>query len=216
MEYAIISTDMSRKKEIVQSILKSKLGIVDRKIFGRRCEVRLLDTKTKDAFLFKNHIQGSDRSKIALGLFHQRELVACMTFGRGYNSQKEGVELVRFCNSLNTIVVGGASKLLKHYIREYKSTKIYTYADRRFANNSHFYETLGFSRIGQTVPNYFYFKPSAPLYTKLQHRFNFAKHLLPRKLKTFDVSKTEYQNMKDNGYLKIYDAGSYRYELTLN
>jgi hypothetical protein len=212
----VFESEWYNKKEIVQSILKSKLGVVERKIYGRQCEVKLLDTKTKDGFLTKNHIQGSDKSKIALGLFYQQELVACMTFGRGYNSQKEGVELVRFCNSLNTTVVGGASKLLKHYVREYNPTKIYTYADRRFANNSRFYETLGFSRIGQTVPNYFYFKSSLPLYTKLQHRFNFAKHLLPRKLKTFDANKTEYQNMKDNGYLKIYDAGSYRYELILN
>jgi hypothetical protein len=66
------------------------------------------------------------------------------------------------------------------------------------------------------VPNYFYFKPALPQYMKLQHRYNFAKHNLSKKLMYFDSTQTEYQNMKNNGYFKIYDAGSYKYILELN
>jgi hypothetical protein len=212
----IFETEWYNKKEIVKSILKTKLGIIDKKIFARQCEIKVLDKKIKNVFLNQNHIQGCDRSQIALGLFYKDSLVSCMTFGRGYNQKKNEIELVRFCTEINTIVVGGASKLLKFFINQYFPKKITTYADRRFANNSNFYETLGFIKTGQTVPNYFYFKPTTPEYMKLQHRYNFAKHLLVRKLTIFDPSKTEYENMKANGYLKIYDAGSYKYELILD
>ena len=209
----IFESEWYNKKDIVQSIIKSKLGLTKDRVYARSCSLRQLDVKTKDSFLQKNHIQGSDKSKWSYGLFFDDELVCCMTFGRGYNKKEDKVELVRFCNKLDATVVGGASKLLKHFIKLHKPMAMHTYADRRFANASNFYEQLGFVKTGQTVPNYFYFKSSMPQYMKLHHRYNFAKHLLPRKLKNFDLSKTEYENMKQNGYLKIYDAGSYTYEL---
>ena len=205
--------DKYHKQEIVKSIIKSKLGIISNKINARSCNVAQIDSITKNNFLNNNHIQGSDRSAVAFGLYYKNELVSCMTFGRGYNQKEQQTELVRFCNKLDTTVVGGASKLLKAYITQFKPVKMFTYADRRFANSSKFYETIGFKLCGQTVPNYFYFKSSMPQYMKLVHRYNFAKHLLPRKLKQYDASQTEYQNMKANGYFKIYDAGSFKYEL---
>lgn len=210
----IFESEWYNKQEIVKSIIKSKLGIIPNKINARSCSIKQLDTKTKDEFLTANHIQGADRSAVSLGLYHDDELVSCMTFGRGYNKKDKQIELVRFCSKLNTMVIGGASKLLKAFVTQFKPTKLFTYADRRFANSSKFYETIGFQQRGQTIPNYFYFKSSMPQYMKLFHRYNFAKHLLPRKLKQYDSNQTEYQNMKQNGYFKIYDAGSFKYELT--
>lgn len=209
----IFETEWYNKQEIVKSIIKSKLGIVSRKIHARSCTVQRIVADIKDEFLQSNHIQGTDRSSVALGLLFDDELVCCMTFGRGYNKKDGEVELVRFCNKLDTTVVGGASKLLKYFVNEHNFSKIVTYADRRFANNSKFYETIGFTKTGQTVPNYFYFKAAMPQYMRLMHRYNFAKHLLPRKLEHFDSALTEYENMKQNGYLKVYDAGSYKYEM---
>ena len=210
----VFETEWYHKQEIVKSMIKSKLGIISNKINARSCVIKQLDTDTKNKFLTDNHIQGADRSAIFLGLYYKDELVSCMTFGRGYNQKSNQTELVRFCNKLDTMVIGGASKLLKAFITQFKPAKLFTYADRRFANSSKFYETIGFKLCGQTVPNYFYFKSSMPQYMKLFHRYNFAKHLLPRKLKQYDPNQTEYQNMKQNGYFKIYDAGSFKYELT--
>ena len=209
----VFESEWYHKQEIVKSIIKSKLGIISNRINARSCTIKQIDSKAKNEFLTRNHIQGADRSAVALGLYYIDELVSCMTFGRGYNQKDKQTELVRFCNKLDTTVVGGASKLLKAFIRQFTPVKIFTYADRRFANSSKFYETIGFAKCGQTVPNYFYFKSSMPQYMNLIHRYNFAKHLLPRKLKHYDSSQTEYQNMKHNGYLKIYDAGSFRYEM---
>lgn len=211
----VFESEWFHKKEIIKSIICSKLGLIKTRLHARECIVKIIVKEQKNQFLKENHIQGEDKSEISLGLFKENVLVACMTFGRSYNKKKDSIELVRFCNKLNTMVIGGASKLLSFYIKNFNPHKIHTYADRRFANSSSFYETLGFNRVGQTEPNYFYFKSAMPQYVKLQHRFNFAKHMLKHKLRTFDPKLTEYQNMKQNRYLKIYDAGSFKYELVL-
>ena len=38
----------------------------------------------------------------------------------GSKNHKQQWELVRFCNKLNTRVVGGASKLLKYFIKNWR------------------------------------------------------------------------------------------------
>ena len=39
-------------------------------------------------------------------------------------------ELLRFCNKLNTSVIGGASKLLSHFEKYQKPKQLTSYADR--------------------------------------------------------------------------------------
>jgi hypothetical protein len=64
--------------------------------------------------------------------------------------------------------------------------------------------------IAHTEPNYFYFKKGE---YKRHHRFRFRKNVLKKKLQTFDINKTEYQNMLENGWLRIWDCGNIKYEL---
>ncbi len=206
----IFETEWYNKQEIIKSMLKSKLGLNDIRIFARKCEVRVIDTIEKCKFLKENHLQGDDKSKIKLGLYYRGELVSCMTFGRGYNQKEGSIEMVRFCNKINHQVIGGASKLLTFFLENYDHKEIHTYADRRFSNGK-FYETIGFQKDGLTVPNYYYFKPCLPQYCKLEHRYNYAKHMLSNKLEKFDASLTEYDNMKLNGYRKIYDCGNLKF-----
>ena len=53
-------------------------------------------------------------------------------------------------------------------------------------------------------------------YDKLcKHRFSFRKSELADKLDTFDPNKTEVQNIKDNGWFRIFDCGDLRYALCL-
>jgi hypothetical protein len=84
-----------------------------------------------------------------------------MSFGnkRKYMGQKsyEGTyEMLRFCNKLNTIVVGGASKLLKYFINKYTPKEITSYADRSWSSGN-LYQKLGFKLVSKTRPNYYYF-----------------------------------------------------------
>ncbi len=57
------------KEDLIKSFIKSKLGIFDKKIYARKCEVKNLDNKTYQDFCNKNHLQGECGAKIKLGPF---------------------------------------------------------------------------------------------------------------------------------------------------
>jgi hypothetical protein len=202
------------KKEIVKSIIKSKLGIIENKIFARKTEIKeITDNNLTKEFLENNHLQGSINSSIKLGLFHNNQLVSLMTFGKkrvalGNKTQNIGeYEMLRFCNKLNTQVVGGASKLLKYFTNNYRPKEILTFADRRYSNGN-LYKELGFNYLGNTKPNYWYFKKNELV---RYHRFNFRKDILVKE--GFDSNKTEHQIMEEKGYLRIYDSGNMKFKI---
>ena len=116
-------------------------------------------------------------------------------------------EITRFANKLNMTVVGGASKLFKHFLREHNPDQILTYADRRYSNGN-LYKKLGFKLDGITQPNYIYIKNK-----KIFSRQQFQKHKLKDKLEDFNPLLTEAENMFNNGYRRMWDAGNYRFLL---
>jgi len=207
----IQSNEWLYKKEIVQSIILSKLGLYDRKLMARKCKIKEIDTETKNKFLEENHLQGKDKSQYRLGLFHEDELVSVMTFGKRKITKGEvKMELIRFCSLKYTTVIGGASKLLKYFTDKYECGEILTYADRRFSDGS-FYEKLGFKLNHISQPNYYYFKYDHKLY----HRSYLMKHKMINILENFDENKTEWENAKDNGFDRIWDCGHFVYTLEI-
>ena len=98
--------------------------------------------------------------------------------------------------------------MLKYFIAEYSPNNIISYADRRWSLGK-LYETLGFSKTKETFCNYWYMKG----YSNRIHRFNFRKNVLKEKLEVFDEKLTEWENMQLNGYDRIWDCGSLKYEL---
>ena len=100
--------------------------------------------------------------------------------------------------------MGGASKLFKHFISNHKGT-IISYANRRFSKGD-VYEQLGFEFKGETKPNYYYVKGD-----QTYSRLKFQKHKLAKMLENYDPNLTEYENMLNNGYDKIYDCGNLIY-----
>jgi hypothetical protein len=201
------------KSDIVKSIIKSKLGVIDNKIFARKCEIKEIDAKTCTEFLIHNHIQGNVNSLIKLGLYYDNELVSVMTFGHlrnvlGNNKIKNNneYEMLRFCNKLDTQVIGGAGKLLNYFIKTYNPKSIISFADRRYSNGK-LYEKLGFKFIENTVPNYWYIKRTG---LNREHRFKYRKDVLVKE--GFDPNKSEHEIMNERGYLRIYDCGSMKFE----
>ena len=129
--------DWLYKKDIVKSIILNKLN-KNKIIYARKCKIKEIKNDLYRKFLDDNHIQGYINSKIKIGLFYDDELVSLMTFGNrrvamGKKSTNDDeYELLRFCNKLNTNIIGGASKLFKYFIDTYKPEEITTYADRSF------------------------------------------------------------------------------------
>ncbi len=187
------------KQYIVKSILLNAIGIHQQKIHGRKCIIKNISPKEARPFYDDNHIQGFHGGKHK-GLYYQGNLVSLMSI------DKRG-ELQRFVNKCNTIVHGAFSKLLKSF----NIDNIYTFADLRYFTGN-VYQMNGFEYIYQIKPNYWYIKQM-----NVYHRRTFQKKNIQYKfengvLQYFDSNKTEYENMLDNGYDRIWDCGNLKFE----
>lgn len=208
----IFEDEWINKSNIVKMRLKNILGLNDDRIYGKQCIVSEIDNIIKSNFLNNYHIQGTDKSSIRLGLFNNNNIVGVMTFGKrrlalGKKSTEKGeYELLRYATSRS--VIGGAGKLLNYFVKKYQPTKIISYADRRWSQGN-LYEKLGFNLASNTPVNYWYFDKN---HMRL-HRFNFRKNILNEKLEDFDSALSEWQNMQLNGYDRIWDCGSLKYEM---
>jgi hypothetical protein len=195
--------DWDNKSNIIRSQIRNWIGLSEKRIFARKCEIEeIIDNKIIRNFLNENHIQGYLNSKIKIGLYHDGELVSIMVFDQfeGRKKMKDGEwNLARFCNQINTNVIGGSSKLLKYFIKKYTPYRIISYADRDWSLGS-LYDTLGFDKIYDTKPDYKYI-----INNKRVHKSRFRKSLL-------DTDLTESQKMKKNDILKIWDCGKIKYE----
>jgi hypothetical protein len=193
------------KQDIIKSIILNKLNKIENKIFARKCLVKeVKDSKLVRQFLDTNHIQGYSQSSIKLGLYYNDELVSLMTFGHRHTNRKKEFELIRFCNRLNTNVVGASSKLFKYFLNNYSENNILSYSDFRLFDGK-MYETLGFEKIHLSKPDYFWVKGF-----ERKHRFNFNKQQLIKG--GYDPNKTEVEIMHERGYFRIWSCGQVRWE----
>jgi len=200
--------DWLYKPDIIKSMILNKLSKNYNKIFARETEIKEInDNKIVKDFLNNNHIKGFISSKIKIGLFYKNELVSLITFSNlkiPKNKIEKNYELLRFCNKLNTNIIGGENKLFNYFIENYNSNKILAYID--ISNcNSELYETLNFNNIGKIKPNYYYIINGIRL-----NKFNFRKDILIKQ--GYDKNKTEHEIMKDRHYYRIYDCGQLKFE----
>ena len=209
--FHIWEDDWLYKKDILKSMILNKIGKISNRIFARNCEIKVLTNNNviRD-FLEKNHLQGFVGSVIKLGLFYNGELVSIMTFGSlrislGQSRTNNSFELLRFCNKLNHNVVGGASKLLKYFIKNYSPTEIVSYSDFS-RSNGNLYKKLGFNFLHLSEPNYYYIINGVR-----NHRFNFRKDKLVKE--GFDKNKTEIQIMSERKIMRIFDCGTEKWVL---
>lgn len=208
----IFEDEWKYKQDIVKSKLRHILGYSNtEKIYARKCTIQTVPSKDRAIFLNRYHIQGTDNGSIREGLYYNGELVSIMTFGKqrislGIKKTTTGdFELIRFASSKN--VVGAFSKLLEHCIKKFNIKHIKTFADLRYSSfDSNVYSTNGFVLSHISDPSYWYFRNNQ---IERFHRFIFRKHEVERKFPTnFDKKLTEYENMKNNGYDRIWDCGN--------
>ena len=209
----IFEDEWLEKKEIVKSRLSSIIGINSIKIYARKCEIKEVLPHDAMQFLSNNHIQGKCKAKYYYGLYYNGELVSLMVFGKirqqrkYYDDYDNKWELLRFCNKLNTTVVGGASKILKHFINEVHPKSIISYADKRWSDGN-LYKKLGFTHTHDSKPNYFYV-----IGQHRENRFNYRKNNLIKQ--GFDPNKTEHEIMLERNIYRIYDCGTMVFKLNL-
>ncbi len=183
------------KKEVYKSLIKSKLNL-NRRVYARKCILKEVPKQEEKYFLNKYHLQGFVGSSKCYGLYFQDELLILCSFGKSRFNKKYEYELLRNCSKSDITVVGGLSKLIKCYKTDIDNKDIICYNDASISYNKE-------SKI--TTPNYVWYKQQIIL-----KRYQTMKHKLELLLKDgFDPLLSETENMKNNGYFRIYDSGNY-------
>ena len=194
----IFEDEWKYKPNIVKSMLASILNKSQNRIYARKTEIKEISASEANAFVKDNHIQGSGRSNVRYGLYHDGTLVSVMTFSKSNLSRKVNTwEVDRFCSVLGTNVVGGASKLFSKFLKEHKPDTVISYSDNRW-NTGKVYEHIGMIKDKQTTPGYWYFYRGQ---CERIHRFTLRKN------SNDEPQLTEWENRVKQGYNRVWDCG---------
>lgn len=189
-----------QKPEIISSMITNFLGRSNR-IAARKCEYREVTKGEAKEFFTNNHLDGYAACSFALGLYSEGELVCCASFGKPRFDKSADLELVRFASLIGCSVTGGMSRLMSKV-----DGVIVSYAKRDISVGRS-YEACGFEFDGMTDPAYVWVK-----YDKVLSRYQCMKHKLPKLLgEGFNPEESESQNMKRNGWFRVFDCGNRRY-----
>lgn len=189
------------KKEIIKSQLAIKLGLVHTRIYARKCSVVFVDKEKERDFLSKNHIQGYIPSKICVGLEHNGNLVMVISIGHSRFNKQYDLEILRMCSVINTVVVGGFSKLLSKIRQDY-SGSIISYVDLEKGDGES-YKNVGFERIGQTDPGYFWTDGNIII-----PRSRTMKRVIDRVVPGCNKNHSESEIMFSAGYRRFWNTGN--------
>jgi hypothetical protein len=131
--------------------LKSRLLSITQKterIFARKTTTVRETKPTAMPFFERNHLAGYAQAKFKYALVFEGEIVAMATFAQGrnflvQNKNLRSYELIGFCQKNNYTVVGGLSKLIKHFARMHRADHISTTVDLDWATGDA-YKKSGF------------------------------------------------------------------------
>lgn len=198
---------------IIKKLLINRLGKDPEKYFARVCEIKKTDSKAVDVkkFYDTNHLQGNATGCRVYCLTINDQIIAAMSFSRIVSNRVSAgtnkYELRRYATCCR--VIGGASRLLKAFIRGHQEIQeIISYSDNRLFNGE-MYEKIGFTLLKESGPAYAYTKSG-----KVLRKINF-KHSAMATKKNFDhnPSLSEKQNCSNNGWYRIWDCGKKKWSL---
>lgn len=176
-------------------------------VYARKCVVKVVDYRDTNEYLSSNHLQGTCKGQeIRLGLYYNNQLVSLMSFGKSRFNKNYEYELLRYCASHN--VIGGAEKLFKYFIDNYKPKSIVSYCDTsKFSGKV--YDTLGFKYVKTNSPRKHW-------YSKKEKR-HITDGLLIRQgydrlfKENHGKGTSNEELILARGYLPVYDCGQATY-----
>lgn len=197
-------------REVVKSRLSSILQTHTDRIFARKCNISVISSTEVKKALNGWHIAGAKSSNNNICLTYNGVVVSILTYGTPRYNTDADIEIIRFASLPGTTVVGAFGKLLKALIRQTNCKLVVSYSDNRWGMGN-VYKAVGFTLDAITPPSYFYFK----IKDKIRyHRSAFMKHHIVDNLGG-DLNLSEYENMKNLKYNRIYDCGTTRWLFTV-
>lgn len=161
------------------------------------------------------------RGFISYGLYHDDELLAVIIFGNPRTREKQrkySTELVRLTFKSGTRIVGGASKLIHHYIDAEQPYDIFTYQDTT-GETTDVYELSGFTLVKQDKQKEYLVKDGYTIKTanrKQKYGIAYVVQYGPDRILGTSLGqntgKTNKQLFLENGYHSEYTTGDRLYE----
>jgi hypothetical protein len=198
----IYEDEWREKGNIWKSIISLKLGHVEHKYNARK--LTLQEDASLAEFLNLNHLQGDVRCQKSFSLhLPDGSPVFCITLRRPFTKGKSDcMEIARVCSLQGTVVRGGLSKLMKRveqWCKDNNYKKVLTYSDCRYSSGQA-YLKYGFNLVKHTGAGYDYTDG-------IDRFFRFKFRAQP--------GKTEKTVAEENCVYKIYNAGNYLWELSI-
>lgn len=185
------TSELLEKPDIVKSMVLHKAGVSTR-IYARDCEIVKVEDAEARVFYNRCHLKGYSGSSIYIGLKHSDKIMALMGIK---NSGGGEYELNRYANQLGISVVGGFSKCLSHFEREFNPIQLLSYVDLRYHDGDS-YE--GWEHVNTSIG--FWWTNGITMYNRLKFRSNMDE----RNLK-------QDQYAAEKGFWKIYDNGQAKF-----
>lgn len=200
---------LDTKKDIILSMMRNSLGKTRTKIYARRTEIRMVSRDDYMNFFNSNHIDGNARSKFAIGLFHENELVMCISFDKPRNGHDKGYEyeIIRMATKLDMNVVGGFQKIWSYFIKTYNPISVMSYQDRRYGGfpSNAYRSVMTLERITEPSWEVVNIK-TGEVFHRLWFSSNRMKNLFAE---NYDDTKTTKENLVKNGFDYIWNCGNY-------
>jgi len=190
------------KRNIIKSMISSRLGISSQVVHARKCKIRTLTKQERKTFFEENHADGDVPSIITFGLVDGEEIVYALSLRKPFHKKHEGIEIARCCPRTNHNVPGGISRLIKYskkWANENGYNKIITYVDSRWGGTGSGYTYAGFVLTSITPPRFWW--------TDFENRYNRFKFKA-------DASEglTEAQVAEHAGVVKIWGCKNLVFE----
>jgi len=194
-----------RKKQWKSHILASD-GQFEKRIYARKCDIRLIEKTAIRNFCREYHIQGSNNlSIIGWGLYYNEELVGIVSLGRHHRNRPH-LLLDRMCFKGGVQIVGGAAKLFSQCVKWAKTksiNEIISFSDNKLSLGN-VYKKLNFILDEELPPDYFYIHETNIL--------NYcSKQSQKKSITNCPKNLTELQWAKQCGLKRVFDCGKKRW-----
>lgn len=189
---------------------------------ARKCRTESIEKDLGMRFVEENHRQGSaaeNRKIKSLGLFYGSDLVAVAQFCSPRTSRKKReytTELLRLCFKDGYRIQGGASKLIKAYIKKFQPSDIFTYQDMT-GEQSDVYEHSGFVLVEESRRKKYYVAPGKDLKNALRkeyYSFSYVAARGPDALLGTSIGEKFHDNGKRKTNLELFDDLGWHVEET--
>jgi hypothetical protein len=178
------------KRDIVESMIRTRLGVHRNRYYARKCDIIELDSKQSKEFFTKNHLDGHVNAKKTYALTFNDLPVAALSIRTPCSKRWKGsVEIARFATELNSVVVGGFSRLCKYVMKQFTNQNILCYVDRRWGSTGKHCFNAGLKLVSETTPTFWW--------TDCQSRFNRMKCKASR-------MQSERENANQRRWVRIY------------